>query len=658
MKKAKKKRLQHLADRRRQRAAKRSLGEVVGKLKMTHSGFGFVTVEGMDEDVFIPARMINSAIDGDVVRVELLPPRQGYLDAQEAGPAGRIIEIVERTRTSFVGEILPGNRIRALDPHLPPEIFLRGSRHGAERGQWVKFRLDDDSGGVWHGSVIHAIGKSGVVSNDLDAIMEEFQLQARYSDEENSAAAAIVARDIQRVDRRALVALTIDPVDAKDFDDAVSIFPGEAPDQVTIGVHISDVAAYIAPKSRFDQAAARRGFSTYLPGRTLPMLPSQLTAKISLHENADCLAHTVFLRVDRRTGEVVGSTREHSLIRVAKRLDYGEVQQFHESGKAPKSWSKEVAESIKLLLDITAKMRRFRFEHENFIELPLPEVRVMCDEGADKVNGLEVRNPAESEQLVEECMLAANSAVGAELVRRNIPGIFRVHLDPEPEKTMEFCDLMQESFGISCGNIANRKVCNKLIADLPDDARKNVILNFLLRSLARASYSAESKPHFALGKNNYAHFTSPIRRYPDLTVHQQLWNFDSKVRLRSAKTLEKVAAATSEQEENNDNAYYAASDRLKLRYLEEKLNSGAENLYEGVIAKITTGGLQVDVGEIGLYGFVPVETLGGQLPRGKDRSSRNRAYGSRPYRVGDFIYLRLAQIDFIRGEAIFAPAGR
>ncbi len=654
VKKEKKKHLRALAEKKKARQLKKSSVKSRGIIKITKNGFGFVIPDDGSPDIFVPVKMVNSAIDGDLVEVELLPARDEY--DSEKGPAGRVVNIIERTRQTFVGELLAGNRIRALNPHLPENIVLFGSRHGAERGSWVKFRLDELAGGVWRGSVVHPIGKTGVISADLDAVMEEYKIPPRYTAEEDRLAMEITPAEIERTDRRELAALTIDPVDAKDFDDALSVVPGFTGEKITVGVHISDVAAYIPHKSCFDRSAAERGFSCYLPGRTLPMLPAALTAKISLQENRESLAHTVFLDIDRRSGKVVSARREHSLIKVVKRLDYPTVQQFYKTGKCPADWSSEVKESIALLLEVSAAMRKYRAQTEEFIELPLPEVRVLCQENSNEISGIERKISAEAEELVEEFMLAANNAVGAELCEKHIPGIFRVHPFPEPEKTVEFCEMMSDAFKISCGDISNRTVCNEFVRSLPDDPRREVILSLLLRSMSRAAYSEKNEIHFALGKSRYCHFTSPIRRYPDLTVHQQLWNADSKKRLRSASSMEKIAADTSAKEENNDNAFYAANDRLKLRLLMEKLEAGENNFYEGVISKVVSSGLQVMIPEFGIYGFIPLEMLNGRFNR--DRNMIKSVRGDVSYKLGDFIYLRLAGIDFARGNAEFAPAGR
>jgi ribonuclease R len=210
---------------------------------------------------------------------------------------------------------------------------------------------------------------------------------------------------------------------------------------------------------------------------------------------------------------------------------------------------------------------------------------------------------------------------------------------------------MYSNFGLFPGDITKRENCIKFVKSLPDDPRRPLILNMLLRSMPRAAYSAKREEHFALGKIDYCHFTSPIRRYTDLAVHQQLWNCDCQTRTRSRRTFEQLAEHCTPQEENCDAAYYAASDRMKLRYLQTVLDAGDDTVYEAVISRVSSSGLQVDVGDIGVYGFVPAEVI--------DRHPENaRRRRDEEYRIGSYIYLRLARIDFVRNSCIFVPAGR
>ena len=658
MKKERKKHLRRLRDRAEKRRAERHRDTVEGVLRIAPGGYGFVKTvgtDGQEGEVFVPAKFVNGALDQDRVELEILPPRPGHPEDSARGPVGRVSKIIERTREELVGEVLAGGMVRPLNPRMPECVRLRGYRKGAKVGDWVRLSLKPE-GGEFDGSVRQVLGRAGEIAADLDAVMAEFELPPRYGEADDQAALAIVPREIERREYPDLTVLTIDPTDAKDFDDALSVTPGDRPGVFEVGVHISDVAAFIEPRSHFDEAAAKRGFSCYLPGRTLPMLPPSLTAKISLKTGQPSLAHSHFFTVDAGTGAILESRREHTVVTISRRLDYDAVQRFHDTGETPAEWNSAETEAIRQLLAISHAMRKRRMATEQFIELPIPEIRILCDEETNRIEGLARKFSREADQLVEEFMLAANSAVGAELAEAGVAGIYRVHPEPAPDKTVEFSELMDEAFHLYPGNIADRKGCNEFIAGLPDDPRRPVILSHLLRAMPRAGYAAQGLLHFALGKVRYCHFTSPIRRYPDLVVHQQLWNFDTHKRTRSSNSLERVAVRCSEQEERGDNAYYAANDRLKLRYLEEQLESGGENLYEGVIVKVLNAGLQVDIGELGLYGFVPMDQLRGGAFRAGRRAVAERGSGS--YKPGDYIYLRLARIDFARGSAIFAPAGR
>ena len=610
VKKKRKIRLRRIADRAAARRREKEGLCVNGIISMTSGGYGFVTPEnavGNDEDIFVPAKFSGFALDGDLVKIKILPPRPGYPEDSDRGPVGKVVEILNRERKSFVGQLLTGSFVSPLNSRLPEIISIYGSRKGAEKGDWVRIDCETAESGELTGKIGKVIGKSGLLSADLDAVMAEFDLPGKYSDSDEAAAGEIIPAEIPRQDRRELFVFTIDPFDAKDFDDALSV-TDNGDDTFTIGIHIADVAAYIHPGDKFDRAAKRRAFSCYLPGRTLPMLPAGLTAKISMQQNQDSLAHTVFLKVNR-SGKIISGTREHSVIKVAQRLDYDEVQEFLDHNKTRKSWDKRTAETLTMLAKVVRKMRHYREETEEFIELPLPEVRVICDEKKNTVTGIEKKLSRESEQLVEECMLAANQFAGLFMPQKQIAGIYRIHPEPDPEKTMEFSDTMHEAFNLSAGNIADRKCCRKFISSLPDDPAKNLILNMLLRSLSRAKYSVKGEIHFALGKTFYAHFTSPIRRYTDLTVHQQLWNFDLNQRTRSAASLEKIAQYCSDTEETVDSACFTANDRLKVRIIEEIINREPGRKFECMVTKILNSGIQVELPEYALYAFVSRDDL-------------------------------------------------
>lgn len=658
MSKNKKRRQLKLARRKAERnRSKKIIPELTGTIAITPSGFGFVTPDDdSSQDIFIPPRFIGGAMHGDTVSIAMLPLRREDI-AEGRKEAGRVVEIVKRAKTALVGEVITGHRIRPLNRKYPEDIKIAGSLCGAKRGDWVKVELiqaENRPGDARRGAIRENIGKAGEIKGDLDAVCSEYDLPDPYSAAENEEAITLLPADIKREDLRELFCVTIDPEDAKDFDDAISLAPGKEENEVEVGVHIADVAAWIRPSSKWDIEARRRSFTAYLPGRTLPMLPKSLTKNISLTEGVDSLAHTVILTVHKNSGRIIKSRRCHSTVKITKRLTFNQVQDFIDTGKA-EDWDAGFAEKIRALVDLTRAMREHRRKTEKFLEMATTEIRVLCDDETNVISGLVRKVQREADQLVEDCMLAANTEVAKELIERKIPGMFRVHPEPEQEKVFEFSEFVASAFGFYPGDLTSRTACNEFLKSLPDDPRKQIILGAFLRSLPRAFYQEKPELHFGLGKERYSHFTSPIRRYPDLVVHQQLWADEKNERLRSNKKIEKLAVDCSEKENTVDEAYFTANDRLKLRYLQEQLDGGGDNLHEGMIAKVFAAGLLVDIQDLGIYGFVPIEKLRGRFRYDREENRMSDYYLQKSYKVGDYVYLQLSAIDFIKGNAIFQP---
>ncbi len=632
---------------------------VNGVYSSAQGGFGFVHPENGGSDIFVPPPGVSGALDGDTVELETFyPDKAGFvLDRPAKGPVGFIRSILKRGRTFVVARMESAHTARPLDKHLPDEIPVNSVPRGTKSGDWVKLRLLKD--GSKHteklrGGVEERIGRAGTVSGDLDAIMAEFRLEAPYTKQEENAAMQLEPADITREDLRELYTVTIDPSDAHDFDDAVSV-NASGPDEIQIGVHIADAAAWIRPGSVFDKKAEKRTFSSYLPGRFLPMLPKKLTEKISLREGSDSIAHSILFKIRRSDGTILSTRRIHSTVRIDKRLTYREVQSFLD-GETPENWDRELILHTKLLALIAGRLRARRKRTEQFLDMIIPETRVICSEETGTVSAIEHRTESEADQLVEEYMLAANSAVAAELLAGHLPGLFRIHPEPVPEKIEDFCAFTEQVFQFRPGDIlSSRTACTKFLASIPDDHRKPILLSAFLRALPRASYAAESGLHFGLGKVEYSHFTSPIRRYTDLLIHQQLWGMDTNTKFKSKKKMDELAVYCSGQEERNDNAYFAASDRLKLHFLKQHHALDDRKLYEAVIAKVSANGLVCDIQELGIYGFVPASMMHGRKLRkagGKVRNSSSHT----EYKPGDFVYLVLDSLDLVRGHAVFRPA--
>ena len=636
---------------------KKPVLETEGKFVAASGGFGFVERKGA-ETIFIPAQKVGNAISGDRVSV-VITDRAGN---RNLGPVGEIKAVLSRARQFVVGELMPGHVLRPMDEHFNASVKISGSVRGVRVGDWIKVRLLD-SGSKYtealRGEIVEKIGESGSIPADLQAVAAEFNLPAAYTEAENRAAAKTVPQQIRRENLQDLFTVTIDPEDAKDFDDAISIADGETPGTVQIGVHIADVAAWVKPNGKIDRKAAERGFSAYIPGMFRPMLPGALTSLISLRQGAVCPAHTVLFTVREKTGRILSARRIHSEVRIDMRLNYDEVQDFIENPHSrPENWSPEQRKNLLRLIQVTRRMRARREQLEHPLMLETCEVRVLCDSTSMTLTGLKKNYSREAEQLVEECMLAANSAVAEELTKRKIAGIFRVHAKPQEAKLDDFSRMMHSEFRLDTGDLTERENCIRFLRHLPDDPRKTVVLSHFLRSLPRALYETEPSLHYGLGKTLYSHFTSPIRRYTDLLVHRQLWALDTNGRLMSGKFLQEEAQRCSELEERNDNAYFAASDRLKLHYLYQQSKPEAETpvIYEAVIAKAIPAGLLCSIDDIGVFGFIPA----GKLLRGENRfnhkSRRFRASrGHAQYKCGDILYVALDSLDFVRGRAVFRP---
>ncbi len=632
--------------------------KVKGKISVSQRGLGFVTPEEGGPDIFIPPRYIGHAMHGDTVEVAVFKDAPSWDSSK--GPSGKVTAIITRDRDFVIGELVAGFKVKPLSKNMPNEIDISGPPKGAKKGDWVKLRLLP-SGSKYtekvRGSVEETIGKAGTVEGDIKAVIKEFSIPRRYTEEEDNEASKIKPVEADRKDFSRRFCVTIDPVDAKDFDDAISISQGKKATELELGVHIADVAAWIRPGSKWDKMARERSFTSYLPGMTMPMLPRTLTRLISLTADKKSPAHSVIFTINKKTGKIISFYRTRSYIKVTARLNFKEVQEYIDSGKAPESWDKKFLKNIDLIIETARKLRKNRRKDEVFLDLRTVETRVLCDEATKTIKGLEVKMQKEADQVVEDCMLAANTAVAMELDQKKIPGVFRVHPEPNPDKIAEFSDFVLSAFGISTGDLTNRVCCNEFLTELPEDHKRPVITSAFLRSLPKAFYQAEPALHFGLGKMFYSHFTSPIRRYPDLLVHQQLYEYDRKGKLRSKKFMQSAAEECSEKEINNDEAYYSANDRLKLHYLHQINEDGPAPMYEAVVARITSAGLMADIPSLGIYGFVPSSYLGSPegftYKKGKGKIKARR--DSREYKCGDFIFLKLDRIDLARAQAVFRP---
>ena len=638
---------------------------VAGVIQMTTKGFGFVNQDGDDnKDIFIPAGRNQSAFSGDRVMVRITA------NDDARGPVGEVAKVLERGHEEIVGcfgVTDDGYGVRPLRRELPAFIPLIAGdgdaalANGVQPGDWVLVELlhhDSDSSKA-QAKLLRRLQKSGTVSGDLVAIMSEYDLPKPYTAAYENAALAQEPLPVAREDCTKLATVTVDPLDARDFDDALSLTPTAEPGVVTVGVHIADVACLIPMDEKLDLAARSRGFTAYLPGKTLPMLPSSLaTDRCSLRENEDRLAHTVFIDIETTTGVVRSYRRAHTLIRVRQRLAYEEVERVLESKKHDVSLKPGVEKLLRELSACAEKMRQKRQEEELFLPLAVPEMRVICAGKPLRVVGIQKSEGSPSHEMIEEFMLAANVCVAHEMLKRKIPGVYRNHAAPEPE--------ILEGFAAQAGVMLHRKAPKlrkrpglvKFLRDLGAGASASMLSFSLLRILPRAEYGVESQGHFGLGKDLYCHFTSPIRRYTDLLVHQQLLALDQGRSPRPGTMLTDYVARCNALEANVDQACYALADRLKVRYLLDQQEGNAALPITGLVSRVTAAGLNIYLLELGLMGFVPVRSLGaGPWQFVAERYALENRRSSKRYRCGDELSLRIKDADVVRGELELAPVG-
>ncbi|NQZ56669.1 MAG: VacB/RNase II family 3'-5' exoribonuclease [Lentisphaeraceae bacterium] len=632
---------------------------MTGKITIKECAFGFVDVEDNDESLFIPPGKTGCSFGGDIVKV-LITDR-----SNSRGPVGVVVEIVSSTFTHIFGQLVFERNKYFARPLRPgtPNVELNAEDveviEGLNEGDWVKVELGERNlkKGLVYGKVTEKAGDAGDLDAELDAVISEYDLEPLYTAEDEKSAARLKERPIARRDLRSEVIMTIDPVDAKDFDDALSVHEHDDPNIITIGVHIADVAAYISPNGVWQKRIRQRCFTAYLPGRMLPMLPKVLVSKrCSLNENEEKPAHTGMLHIDRKTGKMVDFERFHSTINVRKRLNYEEVQEFADNGFKNDEWADEVTGPIKELYELSRVMRKWRREVEKFIPLEAPEVRVMCDQNTMELTGLKHEIAKESNQLVEEFMLAANVAVARELSNKQLPGLYRVHPEPDPEAVSEFSANAIGIYGLNTGDLNMRTNCVNFLNGIKELPEHEVVSFDFLRMMQRALYSEEAALHYGLGKGLYSHFTSPIRRMSDLIVHQQLWEFENGKKILSKKACQEEALNITEKESNIDEAYRAAGHRFKLYYIQQEMAKGNLQEVECFISKITNSAVKVFIQAFGMYctirmsefddDYYSVDPLGRFIKGSKT---------GKQFNCGDKLQVAITQINFARRELKLAP---
>src|ERR1043166_1652301 len=641
---------------------------ITGKLSIHQAGYGFLIPETPGQpDIFIAAENIGTAMHGD--RVVARISRDAPYDRIKGRREGRVIRILERAHDTIVGTLQRSRNFYYVvpdDPRFVHDIYVHGDTDKgpptrASLGDKVVVRLE-----AWEsrhvnpeGEIIEVLGPATAPGIDMLSIIRKYHLPAEFPKDVLAQAERISdridARQLEgREDLRKEFIVTIDPDDARDFDDAIHV--ERIGSGWRLGVHIADVAAYVEPDSPLDREARRRGNSVYLPDRVIPMLPERLSNGVcSLNPGVDRLTHSVFIHFDKH-GIAKSARFAHSVIRSVHRLTY--KQAYAILTAAP---SDRLGEQLHVAWELASLLRRKRFTH-GALDLDFPEVKVWVDGQGHPVRLERVEND-ESHQLIEEFMLASNEAVARELTKRAIPAIYRVHENPDPEKLAEYRELVL-SFNYKVGDLTHRAELQRLLALIHGKPEEQAIKVALLKSLKRARYDPQPLGHYGLAKANYLHFTSPIRRYADLVVHRALGR-DAALRRPDGAArrpyhpdmaeIASIAEHISTTERNAAEAEIDAAQMKKLEFFQQQLDQRNPQIFRAAIVDVRNYGLMVELPDALITGLIHVSSLSDDFYLFE--AARRQLIGRRSrkrFKIGDELSVFVARVDAFKRQVDFA----
>lgn len=640
-----------------------------GRIKIHSEGFGTVFA-GDEPDIFIDRRSLKGAMNGDlvVVRADKRQPRYRKVRNRDL-IVGEVTRVLRRAHSTVVGRFHDD----PVQPFVVPYDFRidtdividnREETMGARDGEMVNVEIErypDRSSHLAHGRIVERLGFIGEPGVDIEVVIRKFHIPYEFPVEVEREAEAIPAEVLpdeigKRADLRQRKIVTIDGETAKDFDDAVEV-QELANGNYLLGVHIADVAHYVTEGSALDREAFERGTSVYFPGRAVPMLPERLSNVIcSLNPQVERLTFSVEMEIDRR-GRFIDRKFFKSVIKTKERMTYTDVNAIlmDRTPELERRYAPLIPEFERM--HELYKILRARREARGSIDFDLPEAEVMLGQSGD----IEAIRPSErnvAHRLIEEFMLATNEVVATEIVLSHQPGVFRVHQQPDPQRLEDLRAVLKEFKLALRGDLEDMRPgeLQRVLKAVSGTPEERFLTNIILRSMKRAFYHEESLGHFALAMQHYCHFTSPIRRYPDLVVHRRLAEListgplhgDAQARVEAAHPA--YAAQSSEREKRAEDAEREVLEWKKVIFMRDKVG----NEYSGIVAGVAPFGLFVELDEIFVQGMVPVATIGGDFWNFAEREHRLRGNATgRELRLGDHVRVKVHAIDEDRHQLEF-----